>query len=166
MFLAFKINIMKSMKIRTYFITFVTLAVLSCVFYSFKNPECDRQALLSKGVGLLKNFSFIQDYPFSFKKKKKDKAEFAKHVVTLNRGIRYKFFAVRSDEYEGQPVVSIFNNEKQDFIIASTYNEKFKRFYNEIEFECKATGNYCLTFHFLDGIEGCALGIFASNIKE
>ncbi|WP_317897994.1 hypothetical protein [Aurantibacillus circumpalustris] len=101
-------------------------------------------------------------------KKKKGSAsiEYKKQVITLNRGVRYKFFAVRNKDYEGQPILTIYNNEKQEFMLGSTYNSTFKKFYNELEFECKTTGNYCLSFSFLDGEEGCALGIFSSLVND
>jgi len=135
--------------------------------FIIKKKECDRQLLLEKAVPKLKKFTLIQDYPFSFKKKKKNDAiEYSKQMITLNRGIRYKFYAVKNDEFEGIPIVYIFNNEKQEVMLGSSYNTHYKKFYDEIEFECKTTGNYCLSFCFQDGLDGCALGVFSSNVKE
>lgn len=145
------------------------LLVLSCIFASFiiKKKGCDREELLAKATPKMKKFTLIQDYPFSLKKKKKnDPIEFSKQTVTLNRGITYKFFAVRNEEFEGLPIVYIYNNVKQEFLLGSTYNTTFKKFYEEINFECKSTGNYCLSFCFQEGLEGCALGVFSSNVKE
>jgi len=123
--------------------------------------------MTATAVDQLKRFTLIQEFPFYMKKKKKNDAiEYKKQVITLNRGVRYKFYAVRNAEYEGLPILSIYNNEKQEFLLGSTYNPTFKRFYNELEFECKTTGNYCLSFSFLDGMEGCALGVFSSLVKE
>lgn len=144
--------------------------VLLVMFSSFIGKDkntCDRQKLLELAVPRLKKYTLMQDYPFSFKKKKKsNEAEMSKNVVTLNRGVRYRIYTIKNDAFDGQPIVTIYNNEKLEFMIATTYNASRKVFYNEIEFECKTTGNYCLCFSFLDGEEGCALGIISTNITE
>lgn len=139
-------------------------------FASFVKKDkdgCDRQKLLEKVVPKLKKFTIIQDYPFAFKKKKKNgEIEYNNNVITLNRGIRYRFFAVKNDELDGIPVVTIYNNTKHEIMFGSTYSSGRKAFYDDIEFECKTTGNYCLSFSFLEGVEGCALGVFSSNVVE
>ncbi|PBQ33781.1 hypothetical protein CNR22_18995 [Sphingobacteriaceae bacterium] len=136
-------------------------------FFTFKKGDCSTSKMTATAVDQLKKFTMIQEFPFYMKKKKKDaETEYKKQIITLNRGVRYKFFAVRNAEYEGQPILCIYNNEKQEFLLGSTYNVTFKKFYNELEFECKTTGNYCLSFSFLDGMEGCALGVFSSLVKE
>jgi hypothetical protein len=143
----------------------ISLFILSGSFKGKSKDGCERTKLLEKAAPRLKKFTIIQDYPYTFKKKKKNgQIEYSKNIVTLNRGIRYRFYAVRNEELEGLPIVTVYNNEKQEIMLASTYNAGRKVFYDEIEFECKTTGNYCLSFSFLEGVEGCALGIFASNI--
>lgn len=149
-------------------ILYILIFFSFCVFASFiiKKKGCDRDELFEKASPKLKKFILIQDYPFSLKKKKKNAPiEYSKQTVTLNRGITYKFFAVRNEEFEGLPIVYIYNNTKQEFLLGSTYNTTFKKFYEEINFECKSTGNYCLSFCFQEGLEGCALGVFSSNVK-
>lgn len=158
---------MKLIKKIAYFLSILSLAFTGFAFYSLKKGDCSNSQMTTTAVDQLKKFTLIQEFPFYMKKKKKDgEIEYKKQVITLNRGVRYKFFAVKNTEYEGQPILSIFNNEKQEFLLGSTYNPTFKRFYNELEFECKTTGNYCLSFHFLDGVEGCALGVFSSLVKD
>jgi hypothetical protein len=152
--------------IRVLFLVLLTFLILTS-FVKKDNEGCDKQKLLEKAVPKLKKFTIIQDYPFAFKKKKKNgEIEYSKNIITLNRGVRYRFFAVKNDELEGIPIVTIYNNAKQEIMLGSTYNAGRKTFYDEIEFECKTTGNYCLSFSFLDGIGGCGLGIFSSNIVD
>lgn len=136
-------------------------------FKGIKKGDCTTSEMTAAAVDQLKKFTLIQQFPFYMKKKKKsDETEYKKQIITLNRGVRYKFYAVKNNDYDGQPILAIYNNEKQEFLLGSTYNPTFKRFYNELEFECKTTGNYCLSFSFLDGMEGCALGVFSSLVKE
>jgi hypothetical protein len=150
-----------------YFFSIFSLVIVCAGLSGFKKGDCTNSDMTATAVDQLKKFTMIQDFPFYMKKKKKsDGIEYKKQVITLNRGVRYKFFTVKNNDYEGVPIVSIYNNEKQEFLLGSTYNPTFKRFYNELEFECKTSGNYCLSFSFQDGLEGCALGVFASLIKE
>jgi len=157
-----KNNIYPRLKKFMIIITSFVIFYSAMSFNTMKKKECNSEQLLSKGFDRLKKYSLIKGYPFSFNEKKKNKpVEYLKQIVTLNRGVKYKFFAVPNDDFEGQPVITIHNNEKQEFLLATTYNFNFKKFYDEINFECKTTGNYCLSFSFLDGKEGCAVGIMA-----
>lgn len=140
---------------------FVTIIICSS-FKAIKRKECNPLILMEEAMKRLKKFSMVKDYPFNFKEKKKNgQVQFLKQTITLNRGVRYKFLAVENTEFEGKPIVSIYTSEKQDILIASSYDTYTKKFYNEIEFECKTTGNYCLSFSFKDGLEGCAVGVHA-----
>jgi hypothetical protein len=123
--------------------------------------------MLEEAVDRLKKFTMIENFPYYLKKKKKsDPIEFKKQTITLSRGVRYKFYTVRNEDYDGLPILAIYNNEKQEFLLGTTYNPSLKKFYNELEFECKTTGNYCLSLCFQDGLEGCAIGVFASLITD
>ena len=145
----------------------ILVFMLCSAFYLHKKGGCDNESLMVEATSQLKKYTMIQDFPFYLKKKKKNsEIEYKKQIITLNRGVKYKFYTVRNSEFEGVPIVSIYNNEKQEFLLGSTYNSNSKKFYSELEFECKTTGNYCLSFNFQDGLEGCAIGIFASMMKE
>ncbi len=139
----------------------IKLSFVSAILMLFSSyrSKCDYEKLYDTGVKKLKTFTLMKDYQIYMKKSKKTNQEFFKQTITLNRGVKYKFFAVKNDEYDGVPVVTIYNNEKMEFLLATTFNPAIKKFYEMIEFECKTTGNYCLTFSFHEGKEGCALGI-------
>lgn len=149
-------------KIAIRFTLLVLIMVLVSSFNNVRKKDCNPLILLDEAVKKMKKFTLIKDYPFNFReKKKKDGIEYLKQMITLNRGVRYKFLAIPNKEFEGKPIVSIYLSEKTDIIVATSYNTKTKAFYDEIEFECKTTGNYCLSFCFQDGLEGCAVGVHA-----
>lgn len=154
---------MKSLKIS---ILTSLLIVSTGVFSSFKKGDCATASMSSAAIDRLKKFTMVEEFPFYIKSAKKGETLVKKQVVTLNRGVRYKFFTIRNTDYEGLPILSIYNNEKQEALLGSTYNPTAQKFYNDLEFECKATGNYCITFSFLDGMEGCAIGVFASLVTK
>ena len=141
---------------------FTILIVLWSMLTSFKGDGCVSEQMNKEAVSKLKKYSLIENYPFYMKKKKKkDVPETKKVIVTLNNGMRYKFFSIKNPDYEGIPILTIYNNEKMEFMVASTYNANMNKFYNDMEFECKTTGNYCLVFSFFEGEEGCGLGIYS-----
>jgi hypothetical protein len=142
------------------------ILLVALLTMSFKKNGCNKEQMLIEAVDRLKKYTLIQDYPFYMKKNKKGEAEYVKQLITLNRGVRYKFYTIKNADYDGQPILGIYNNEKMEFLLGTTYNKTLQKFYGELEFECKTTGNYCLAFYFKDGLEGCGLGIFASLIKE
>ena len=84
---------------------------------------------------------------------------------TLNRGEKYRFYGIENPEYKSKIVVTIYNNMKRDFQVATTYNKTTKTKYEAIEFKSGTTGTFCIAFTFLDGDEGCGVGI-ASFRKE
>ncbi len=156
-----------NLKKGTYAFTILSLTVLFSSFYSVKKGGCEKESLMTEATSKLKKYTLIQDFPFYIKKRKKSgEIEFRKQVITLNRGVNYKFYTIRNNDYEGMPILTIYNNEKQEILLGSTYNNAMKKFYSEIDFECKTTGNYCLSLSFQDGMEGCAIGVFASMIKS
>lgn len=143
------------------------LVVICITLYSFKKGNCAKDEMTTEVIDRLKKFTLIQSYPFNMKKKKKsEEIERKVQLITLNRGVRYKFYTVRNEDYEGLPILAIYNNEKMEFLLGTTYNANLKKFYNELEFECKTTGNYCLAFSFQEGLEGCAIGVFSSLVKD
>ena len=156
---------MKSLLKKTYSI--LSLIVVVLFMMAFKEDKCVNESMNKEVSVRLKKFTLIQQFPFRMKeKRKKDPIEYKKQVIALSSGVKYKFYAIRNTEFEGLPIMTIYNNEKLEFLLGSTYNFNSKKFYNEIEFECKSTGNYCLAMSFQDGMEGCSLGVFASLIKE
>lgn len=151
-----------------------TFIVITCILLvaasglNFSKGGCDKAELMPMAMERLKKFTMIQDFPFFINKKKKkdESAEFKRQVITLNRGVRYKFFAIKNPDYQGLPIVTIYSSEKMEFLVGTTYNPSIQKFYNEIEFECKTTGNYLLQFSTQNNAEGCGLGIFSSLVKD
>lgn len=144
------------------------ILTMAAISLSFKRGGCDKEELMPMAIEKLKKFTLIQDFPFYMNKKKKGEMvpEVKKQVITLNRGVRYKFFAVKNPDYKGQPVVTIYNNEKMEFLVGTTFNSQLQKFYEVIEFECKTTGNYLLTFTIQNNVECCGLGVFSSLVKD
>ncbi len=125
---------------------------------SFKKDSCDLDALYEQALTKLKKFHLVKEYKIS-QKKNKDAPEFQYFPVTLNSGVKYRFYALDNAELEGRLVICIYNNMKQEFLVASTYDKLSKRIRDGIEFTSQTTGNFCIGLYFTDGKKGCGVGI-------
>lgn len=141
------------------------MLVLVLTLTSGKDP-CAGDELYNQALSMLKDYSLIKDYRVSLKKKKKNgPEEFMYFPITLNRNQKYRFYGVSSPLLKGKLVITIYNNMKRDFQVATTYNKATQTARESIEFQCSTTGNFCIGISFLNGEEGCGVGI-ASFMKS
>jgi hypothetical protein len=84
-------------------------------------------------------------------------------TIPLNRGVKYKFLAVSSGDFDGKLVMNLYNNPKKEFVFASNMVQGGSSFTvkESIEFKCASTGNFCIGFYFTDGKEGCGVAVAA-----
>lgn len=142
-----------------------TLVILSLILLCSFNKDASHAALYKQALGKLNNFNLIKDYKVYMKRKKtKDPIEYTYFPVTLNSGERYRFYGLDDQALKGRMVITIYNNMQRDFQVATTYNAKTKTKSDAIEFLCHTTGTFCIGFYFLDGEEGCGVGI--SSFKK
>lgn len=144
----------------------VATALLLVVLLCSGKDSCNSDGIYKQALGMLKNYSLIKDYRVYLKKKKKsDPVEFAYFPITLNRDVKYKFYCLSSPEYKGKLVLTLYNSMKREFTVATTYNPATKTAHESIEFMSHSTGNFCIGFYFLEGEEGCGVGVssFISN---
>ncbi len=148
------------------FFPIVLLAAVCLVLCtSFAKDSCNSDPTYQKALAKIKEFNLIKDYRVYIKKKKKGDPPTAVYFpVTMNRGERYRFYGLESPEYKGKMVVTIYNNMKREFPVATTYNQATQTKLDAIEFKSGSTGTFCIGFYFLDGEEGCGVGI--SSFKK
>lgn len=128
--------------------------------------SCNSEGLYQQGLRQLKDYTLIKDYRVYLKhKKKNDPVEYTYYPITLNRDVKYKFYCLSSSEYKGKMVLTIYNSMKREFTVATTYNPATKTWRESIEFLSHSTGNFCIGFYFLDGEEGCGVGM-SSFMRE
>jgi len=146
----------------------LALALVFVVTSSFHSTKrrCDCDGLAGQALGQLKKFSIMKEYQVYLPEfKRKSEAKVMKEEVVLHKGVRYKFITIQNKKYEGVPILTIYNNPKMEFLVGTNYNSYTKRFAEAIEFECQASGTYCLAMSFQDGMEGCAV-VLTSFMKD
>lgn len=107
------------------------------------------------------DYKYIKSYPIRLKKSRKGEPPIiAKYAVVLNGGVKYKIVGCNATDFDGKIVITLYNG---DTMIGSTYDYNIGKEYPGIEFECKKSGVYYLSFYFRDGKEGCAICILAQK---
>ena len=129
---------------------------------AFKKDKCNSDAIFVNGIQKLGKYSYLKDYRVYMKRNKNLAPEdYEYYTISLNRGTKYKFMALSNGDFDGKLVINLYNSPKKEFLFASTYSQKTKTVKESIEFKCETTGNFCIGYYFLDGKEGCGVGITA-----
>ncbi|MBS1637552.1 MAG: hypothetical protein JST26_16675 [Bacteroidetes bacterium] len=145
---------------KIHFIRLLLLLVIPLM--AFKKEKCNSDILYEETLKKMKKFSLIKDYRIYLKKKKKkDQPEFQYFNITLNRGVKYKFFSVSSSEFTGKMIMNLYSNPQKEFMVATTLSQASGDPKESVEFLSQTTGNFCVGFYFKDGEEGCGVGILS-----
>ncbi len=114
--------------------------------------------IYSNALQKLKKFHLLKDYRMTQKKNKRE-PEMEFYPLTLNSGVKYRFYALDSPDMEGRLVINIYSSMQKEFLVASTYDKVSKRVREGIEFTSQSTGNFCIGLYFTDGNKGCGVAI-------
>jgi hypothetical protein len=86
-----------------------------------------------------------------------------KFTVLLKEKTLYRLNVVNAREYEGMAVMQLFGKGN---LLGSTYNMDKKTNEKSFEYFCWETGNYQVAMSFLQGKEGCAVGILSLVVND
>lgn len=143
---------------------FIVKLLLLLIFplMAFVKDKCDYDKLYQDAVKKLKKYTILKDYRLYSKKKKNISPEdYQYFTVPLNRGVKYKFMALNAEDSEGKLVINLYNNPQKEFLFATTLTQGTGTVKESLEFKCQSTGNFCIGYYFLDGVEGCGLAVSA-----
>ena len=104
------------------------------------------------------NAEFLKDFHVYLPQSENNKILSEKYSMVLNDSIIYQFTITQSDSYPGRAVFQLFSDDE---LIGSNYNQKVDKNYESYYFECQKTGVYHMFISFVDGKEGCAVGVLA-----
>jgi hypothetical protein len=142
------------------FLMIPMLIITFLLFSSIAYSQCNDQLQTSCSGGIGADFKYLKNFPVKLAKSSKEAPVSQKYQITLSGGTTYKFTACNASELEGKVIVSLYNGFA---LVATTYVSESKKHYPYIEFPCKMSGNYNLTFYFEDGKEGCAVCILSQK---
>ena len=139
----------------------IPLVLIAFLFLSGNvYSQCNDQLQTSCSGGIGSDYKYLKNFPVKLAKSSKEAPVSQKYQITLNSGTIYKFSACNAAEFEGKVILSLYYGMNP---VASTYMADTKKHYPSIEFPCKMSGSYNLTFYFEDGKEGCAVGILSQK---
>lgn len=117
------------------------------------NDELVNQCALQAGDG----YMYINNFKVRLEKQKKGKpAPIAKFSVVLKKDVVYRFNICNAKEFDGQAVLQLFDTEK---MIASNVNMSSGKIYPGFDFICKKSSIYYVVMSFMEGKEGCSVGM-------
>jgi hypothetical protein len=143
----------------------ITLASLVIIAFISKKTkaQCNDQ-LLSKSVVLLGEYTYLKDFRTKLKKaRKNDPIPTAKYSVVLSKGTSYRIVTNNATEFPGKIILELYSQQGP---IASNFDKDTNKFYETLDFTCKKSGLYYVVLSFLDGEEGCGLGLLGFDNKN
>jgi hypothetical protein len=145
--MCFKINLIKRL-------CFTVILLLSAI-PAFS--QCDFSKITHKKIE--EGFVYVKSHEIAYKENDR---ELNTYSVILSRGVQYKITLYDNNPKGKKMVVTLLDSK--DNPMGSNYDPETKTYYNGMNFECKATGNYYLEFSFQDEHNGC--GIAVLSIKK
>ena len=82
----------------------------------------------------------------------------AKFQIVLNGGNHYRFNISKAKEYNGIPIIQLYEGNK---LLGTSYLTSKQKDYKMFDFLCQKTGTYKIYISFKDGKAGCAAGILS-----
>lgn len=131
-------------------VKFVIVLFVALAFVA--NAQCKGDPLKNI-LSLIGEGNFIKDYKVIL-----GRDETGSQQALLTRGVKYKVYVHSEDEAKARLICNI---ESTGRLIASSYDPKTNKFYQELEFVCMKTGLYDLKFNYFKGFAGCGMVVLA-----
>ena len=135
------------------------IATIACMFLvTVLSAQCNEQ-LVNKCYPTIDGFTYLKDFKFRLKEgSEANQRPTAKFQLILSKDTKYLLSACNAEEYEGKVIYQLFDASG---LLASSFNPQTKKHYESVEFVCKKSGLYYLSFTFEDNKKGCAIGMVA-----
>lgn len=116
--------------------------------------QCDNDITLNNCASKLGTYNFIKYFTVGANQKKKSNPEFS---YVFSTGSKYIMIACNENVVGGKMIVSLYDREHN--LVASTYDESTKSYYDKLIYSCSATGVYYIRASFIDAKKGCGMCI-------
>lgn len=131
----------------------VSILILSLLFQMAGHAQCDN-SLLTSAREKLKGAMFIKDFKIRLQKGSKGKLPpTVTSSIYLNKGSHYRITLSNSSENKTFAVATLTD---EFTTYGTSYDSETDVNFEVIDFYCKKTQVYFLSFYFKDGKEGCA----------
>lgn len=107
--------------------------------------------------------TYVKHFKVRFEKSKNPrKASIANFTILLNKGNHYRFNVQNDTTKPGKAKLTLYDDFK---VYGSNINPSNGKIYPYFDFYCKKTNPYYISIQFVDGEEGCAVGML-SYVKQ
>jgi len=107
--------------------------------------------------------TYVKHFKVRFEKSKNPKkASVANFTILLNKGNHYRFNVQNDSTKVGKAQLTLYDDFK---VYGSNINPSNGKIYPYFDFYCKKTNPYYISIQFVDGEEGCAVGML-SYVKQ
>ena len=133
--------------------------LFTIIAISFANSQCNKDLVTNCCTNISSSSIFLQQYRAKLGTSKANQdIPVARFSVLLNKGNTYKFDICSALDFEGEAILQLYDGNK---LIASTFHKPSKTDFKAFEFFCSKSAIYKIYISFLDGKQGCAVGILS-----
>ena len=140
--------------VRKYVKLYLLLIISLIIFPALSFGQCDTDVFLDKCSSNLGTYNYIKSFVTNANPQKKTNPEFS---YVFSKGSTYIMIACTENEAGGNLIISLY--DRNHYLIASTYDEKTKKYYNELQYPCSATGVYYIKATFEGTKKACGMCI-------
>lgn len=135
---------------------FIIISIL--LFYTLSYGQCNEK-LIDIAVSQNRGATYLKDFKVKLPATPKNKPRaIAKYQIVLNGGNHYRFNVTKAKEFEGIPIIQLFEGSK---LLGTSYISSKDKDYKMFDFICQKTATYQIFISFKDGNSGCAAGILS-----
>lgn len=124
--------------------------VLALIIPQLAHGQCDSDAFMDNCASKLETYTFIKAFNTSMKK-----TDVVEYSYVFSKGSTYMIIPCDQELAGSRMIVNLYDRNHQ--IIASSYNEKTKTFYPDLQYPCSATGVYYMEVTFEGSKGGCGI---------
>jgi hypothetical protein len=142
-------------------ITILIFSLILCTSLTYGPRKCKGDAEYQQAIKKMTGFRLIKDYRISLDEGEGTDSPTMSFPISLTNGLKYKFILINNPSNEGKMIMSIFLNAKKEMLIATSQRVSTNKHYPSIEFECRNSGTYHMSFSFEGALKGCGVGVFS-----
>jgi|WetSurSiteA1Bulk_404760.scaffolds.fasta_scaffold36924_1 hypothetical protein len=116
--------------------------------------QCETDAVLDKCASGMGTYNYIKSFIADANPRKKANSEYS---YVFSKGSTYIMIACNEKVIGGEMVINLY--DRNHVLIASTWDEKSKKHYTDLEYPCSATGVYYIKATFDAAKSGCGMCI-------
>lgn len=137
---------------------FIYTFMLLLVAKSFAFSQCNQKLVDFCAQKVMTDAKYIREYRARLAESDAEKPSVARFSVLLTKGSTYRFNVCSALDFEGEAVLQLFDGDE---IVASTFHQNSKTNFRAFEMQCNKTAIYNIYISFIEGKQGCAVGVLS-----